>query len=151
MKGRLTVRRTQRNFLICRHYRTKPFGQQMTHSIKTAPLFTNLGLDLSGLLYLKDSAEEVYICLFTCAVTRAVHLKLLCSMTIERFLFDFSSPFLLEKTRYFPSLIRGALCVNLAPGDKWVRTRLGGKDDTWSCSQLLLAQYSTVTIGTVSK
>lgn len=54
--------------------------------IKPAPPFTNVGLDFAGPLYLKDSDEKVYICLFTCAVTRAVHLELVCDMTTERFL-----------------------------------------------------------------
>ena len=90
IKGRSTVRQTLRNCLICRHYQTKPFGQQMAplpeDRIKPAPPFTNVGLDFAGPLYLKDSGEKVYICLFTCAVTRAVHLELVCDMTTERFL-----------------------------------------------------------------
>ncbi|PFX13477.1 hypothetical protein AWC38_SpisGene22432 [Stylophora pistillata] len=90
IKGRLTVRQTLRNCLLCRHYLTKPFGQRMAplpeDRIKPAPPFTNVGLDFAGLLYLKDSGDKVYICLFTCAVTRAVHLELVCDMTAERFL-----------------------------------------------------------------
>ena len=90
IKGRSTVRQTLRNCLICRHYLTKPFGQRMAplpeDRIKPAPPFTNVGLDFAGPLYLKDSGDKVYICLFTCAVTRAVHLELVCNMTTERFL-----------------------------------------------------------------
>ena len=40
----------------------------------------------AGPLYLKDSGEKVYVCLFTCAVTRAVPLELVCDMMTERFL-----------------------------------------------------------------
>ena len=54
--------------------------------IKPAQPFTNADLDFAGPLYLKDSGEKAYICLFTCAVTRAVHLELACDMTTERFL-----------------------------------------------------------------
>ena len=90
IKGRSTVRQTLRNCLICRHYQTKPFGQQMAplpeDRIKPAPPFTNVGIDFAGPLYLKDSGEEAYNCLFPCAVTRAVHLELVCDMTTERFL-----------------------------------------------------------------
>ena len=52
---------------------------------KPAP-FTNVGLDFAGLLHLKDSGEKAYTCLFTCAVTRAVHLELVCDTTTVRFL-----------------------------------------------------------------
>ena len=45
-----------------------------------------MGLDFAGPLYLKDSDEKAYICLFTCAATRAVHLELVCDMKTERFL-----------------------------------------------------------------
>ncbi|CAB4022308.1 integrase core domain [Paramuricea clavata] len=51
-----------------------------------APPFTNVGLDFAGTLYLKNRGEKAYICLFTCAVTRAVHLELVSNMTTERFL-----------------------------------------------------------------
>ena len=54
--------------------------------IKPAPPFTNVGLDFAGPLFLKDSGEKAYICLFTCAVTRAIHLELVSNMTVERFL-----------------------------------------------------------------
>jgi len=89
IRGRSTVRETLRNCLICRHYQTKPFGQQMAplpeDRIKPAPPFTNVGIDFAGPLYLKDSGEKAYICLFTCAVTRAVHLELVCDMTTGGF------------------------------------------------------------------
>ena len=90
IKGRSTVRQTLRNCLICCHYQTKPFGQLMApppeDRIKPAPPFTNVGIAFAGPLYLKDSGEKAYICLFTCAVTHAVHLELVCDMTTERFL-----------------------------------------------------------------
>jgi hypothetical protein len=54
--------------------------------IVPAPPFTNVGLDFAGPLYLKNRGEKAYICLFTCAVTRAVHLELVSNMTTELFL-----------------------------------------------------------------
>ena len=54
--------------------------------IKPAPPFTNVGLDFVGPLFLKDSGEKAYICLFICAVTRAIYLELVSNMTVERFL-----------------------------------------------------------------
>ena len=37
----------------------------------------------AGPLYLKNNREKAYICLFTCAVTRTVHLELISNMTTE--------------------------------------------------------------------
>ena len=72
IKGWSTVCQTLRNCLSCRHYQTNPFGQQMAplseDRIKPAPPFTNVGIDFAGHLYLKDSGEKAYICLFTRAV-----------------------------------------------------------------------------------
>ena len=45
-----------------------------------------MGIDFAGPLYLKDSGEKAYICLFACVVTLAVPLELVCDMTTERFL-----------------------------------------------------------------
>ena len=91
IKGRSTVRHTVKNCLVCHHYQTKPFMQKMAplpeERIKPAPQFTNVGLDFASPLFLKDSGEKDYICLFTCAVTRAINLELVNNMTVERFLF----------------------------------------------------------------
>ena len=90
IKGRSTVLQTVKNCLVCRHYQTRPFRQKMApppeDRIKPAPPFTNAGLDFAGPLFLQDSGENAYICLFTCAVTRAIHLESVSNMTVERFL-----------------------------------------------------------------
>ena len=54
--------------------------------IRPASLFTNVGVDFAGPLYLRDSNDKAYICLFTCAITRAVHLELVSNTTVQRFL-----------------------------------------------------------------
>ena len=50
--------------------------------------FKVTGLDCTGALYVRDVKEEikVYICLLTCAVSRAIHLEIVTDLTIERFL-----------------------------------------------------------------
>jgi len=46
------------------------------------------GVDFTGALYVRGSQGEikVYVCLFTCAVTRAVHLEVVADLSVETFL-----------------------------------------------------------------
>ena len=57
---------------------------------ETSP-FTVTGVDFTGALYVKsgNSENKVYICLFTCAVTRAVHLELVPDLTAYSFILSF--------------------------------------------------------------
>ena len=51
--------------------------------------FTVTGVDFSGALYVREKNGEetkAYICLFTCAATRAVHLELIPDLCTETFL-----------------------------------------------------------------
>lgn len=49
------------------------------------------GVDFTGALYIRDKEDEhkVYICLFTCATTRAVHLEVVPDLTVESFMLAF--------------------------------------------------------------
>ena len=49
------------------------------------------GVDFTAAVYVKDSEGEqkVYICLFTCAATRAVHLEIVVDLTVGTFLLAF--------------------------------------------------------------
>ena len=60
------------------------------------PPFSHVGLDFSGPLYVRDGVHlseegtrKVYICLFTCASTRAIHLELTAGLNVETFLLAF--------------------------------------------------------------
>jgi len=59
--------------------------------VMEAPPFTVTGVDFAGALYVRDGKEEekVYICLFTCAATRAVHLEVVTDLTVDTFLLAF--------------------------------------------------------------
>ena len=50
--------------------------------------FTVTGVDFTGALYVRASDGEckVYICLFTCAASRAAHLEIVLNLTVESFL-----------------------------------------------------------------
>ena len=53
--------------------------------------FTFTGVDFTGALYVRQGKEEVkvYLCLFTCATTRAVHLEIVQDLTADMFLLAF--------------------------------------------------------------
>ncbi|KRY84505.1 hypothetical protein T4D_13027 [Trichinella pseudospiralis] len=54
--------------------------------------FNRVGLDFAGPLHVKDEQQplqKVCICLFTCMVTRAVHLEMVMDMTAISFLAAF--------------------------------------------------------------
>ena len=50
--------------------------------------FTVTGIDFMGALYVQMNGVEskVYICLFTCATTRGVHLEIVMDLTTDTFL-----------------------------------------------------------------
>ena len=59
--------------------------------VEASQPFKVTGVDFTGALYVRDTTGErkVYICLFTCACTRAVHLEILHDLTVDSFLLAF--------------------------------------------------------------
>jgi hypothetical protein len=59
--------------------------------VSDAPPFTNIGIDYAEPLFVNENDETVksYVCLFTCASTRAVHLELLKDLSTNMFLTAF--------------------------------------------------------------
>ncbi|KAG1710492.1 Pro-Pol polyprotein [Nymphon striatum] len=57
--------------------------------INPSPPFNVIGIDFCGPLLLKGSRLKHYVCLFTCATTRAIHLELVDSLKTEEFLLCF--------------------------------------------------------------
>ena len=55
----------------------------------TGQPFETTGVDFAGPLYVKPDNKKVYIALFTCAVTRAVHLELVTDLSADAFLLAF--------------------------------------------------------------
>ena len=53
--------------------------------------FTYTGIDFTGALHVKRAEQEVmvYLCLFTCATTHAVHLEIIQDLSTETFLLAF--------------------------------------------------------------
>ncbi|GFR21277.1 integrase catalytic domain-containing protein [Trichonephila clavata] len=91
-KGRQLVKTIIRICLICKKYNAKPAdqlsGQLPRDRITQSPPFQIVGIDFTGAILVKDNQEthKSYVSLFTCAVTRAVHLELVSDMSTKCFL-----------------------------------------------------------------
>lgn len=95
-RGRCEVKRVLKKCLTCKHWNTQLCQQKMAplpvERVMIAAPFSNIELDFTGPLHLKvkgnskSTTRKAYVCIFICEDTRAVHLELLNSMTMENFL-----------------------------------------------------------------
>ena len=92
-KGRQYVKKIIRNCFVCKKLEGKPFNPPATSAlpdfrvVKTPP-FSKIGVDFAGPLYTKVSKNvmnKAYIVLFTCCVTRALHLELVTDLHASTF------------------------------------------------------------------
>ena len=91
--GRATVRSVLQQCILCRKveggaYKMPPMSAFPSGRVTEATPFTRTGLDYLGPLMVKSTGEpaKVWVCLFTCLVTRAVHLEIVMDMSTEEFL-----------------------------------------------------------------
>ena len=101
LRGRETAKRNLRKCVICRRYEGKPYNAQPIPAlprirVDDAPPFVNTGLDFLGPLYVAEgnkamveSTSKVYVCLYTYASTRAIHLELTHRLSVQAFLLSF--------------------------------------------------------------
>ena len=94
IQGRQIVRQILLKCLICRRYegppQTAPRAPPLPQfRVQEEPAFTCCGVDFAGPLFVKTQGlvteKKVWICLYTCSVTRAVHLDLVPNMTADAF------------------------------------------------------------------
>ena len=96
-KGRQYVKRVINSCLVCRRFKGKcynapPAPPLPRYRVTEAPPFSRIGVDFAGPLFCKESkgkTAKVYVVLYTCCVTRAVHLDLVNSLDAARFLNSF--------------------------------------------------------------
>ena len=95
-RGRATVSSVLRNCTVCRRHEGGPYKMPVMAPlpktrVTSAVPFSRTGLDYLGPLYIKtkEGQRKVWVCLFTCMVTRAIHLELLQDMSAEEFLLGF--------------------------------------------------------------
>lgn len=89
LKCRTAVKSIVNSCWTCRRYKAKKAdaipGCLPRERVKEANVFEVLGIDYIGPLFLKNT-QKAWICLFTCAVYRAIHLELTTSLSTEAFL-----------------------------------------------------------------
>ena len=95
LRGREQVKRLVRRCTVCKKLEGLPFKTVFNPDlprfrVDEAPPFSNVGIDFAGPLLVKGKdkheAVKTYVCLFTCAATRAVHLELVDSLNVETFI-----------------------------------------------------------------
>ena len=93
VKGRSLIQRLLRSCVLCKRFEGRPYRHPPPpplplFRVDKAPPFTYTGVDFAGPLYLKgaSTSPKVWICLFTCCVTRAVHLDLVRDLSTSSFI-----------------------------------------------------------------
>ena len=105
VRGRQQVKRVLHYCVTCKRHHSRPFDAAPATlplaRIKEATPFEITGVDFAGPLFVRSKREKkvkgkpklpppteqkVYICLFTCAVTRAIHLELVPDLRASTFI-----------------------------------------------------------------
>ena len=99
MKGRQIIKEILRLCVVCKKLECLPYDSTLPPDLPACrvsddPPFVHTGLDFAGPLYVQELVDrgnnaKVYICLFTCASTRAIHLELTCGMNVNSFILVF--------------------------------------------------------------
>lgn len=95
IKGRQQIKKVIGSCGRCRRFYARPFSQPMGNLplqrlVESTPFLTT-GVDLMVPIYVRPFSKnkettKVYVCLFVCAVTRAVQLELVSSLSTDTFL-----------------------------------------------------------------
>ena len=94
--GRQYIKGLLRLCTTCKRHHGKPYpapepAPLPKDRLRDTTPFTITGVDFTGALYVQDNTGEskVYICLFTCATTRAIHLEVVTDLSVETFMLAF--------------------------------------------------------------
>lgn len=95
VQGRSFVRGVLQKCVVCRRFQGRPYASPPApplpaFRVNEARPFAFTGVDFAGPLFVRDTvsstARKVWLCLYTCCVTRAAHLDIVPDMTSETFL-----------------------------------------------------------------
>ncbi|KRY64048.1 hypothetical protein T4A_10325, partial [Trichinella pseudospiralis] len=93
--SRSAVKRVLRRCVVFRKENARCLNQIMAplpkNRLVETHAFDSVGIDFAGPLYVKEgrTVTKIYICLFTCMATRAIHLEPTSDMTAQSFLAAF--------------------------------------------------------------
>ena len=128
IKARSAVRRYLNRCLICKRRSASPMQQMMAdlpadRITPEKPPFAHVGIDCFGPFMVKRgrSQEKRYGCIFTCLVTRAVHIEVLHSLETDSFI-DALQRFISRRGR--PEIIRSDNGTNFKGGQRELREEL---------------------------
>ncbi|XP_053403036.1 uncharacterized protein LOC123546131 [Mercenaria mercenaria] len=131
------VRKIIRSCVTCRKVTSSPYRVPdppplPSDRVKHAPPFTVTGIDFTGALTVKASdgnLQKAYICLFTCANTRAIHLEIVPNMTVDSFILALRRFF---SRRPIPKIIMSDNALTYISTAKLLKTEiLGTYGITW--------------------
>ena len=92
LRGRERVKGILRRCTLCKRLEGLPYSSTFCDNlpefrVEEGPPFANVGIDFAGPLITTDKQEsKSYVCLFTCASTRAVHLELVEALDVQSFI-----------------------------------------------------------------
>ena len=94
VKGRAVVKQFVRQCVICRKAEGGTYSVPVppplpSFRVRRETPFAYTGVDFAGPLYIRDrvkSESKVWICLFTCCVTRAIHVDIVNNLSVDCFL-----------------------------------------------------------------
>ncbi len=97
IKGRQTVKKIIKGCSICKRIQGNAYSAPITSQlpefrVNEKHAFSSVGIDFAGPLYVKSrssGSKKVYLTLFTCGVSRALHLELVPDLSMESFLLCF--------------------------------------------------------------
>ena len=94
--ARQYVKSLLRRCVVCKKHSGKPYtapdpAPLPKMRMQDARPFSVTGVDFTGALYVHHGGQEikVYVCLFTCATSRAIHLEVVTDLSTETFLLAF--------------------------------------------------------------
>ncbi|XP_048580427.1 uncharacterized protein LOC116614572 [Nematostella vectensis] len=92
-KGRQAVKKSVSECVVCKRVQGRPYDKPPIAAlpefrVSEAPPFSKTGVDFAGPVYIKshEGMKKMYIALFTCSVTRALHLELTEDLSTRSFL-----------------------------------------------------------------